>query len=530
MHTAERLDQPARGRRLGLGAACAVLLAACTVGPDYRARTPAELGIPERWSTALPNAKGEDLTAWWHWFDDPGLSRLVEDAASHNLDIAQAVARLREAREQLVISRASLYPSLGATADASRDETLRGQREREVLPDGTVTRATRSGVNTYSLGLDASYQLDLFGGVRRSVESARANLEAVAFDKAATQISVEAETARNYVLARAAQARLENARASLRIQDDNLEIAGFRVKAGLVSSLDVEQARASREQTAASIAPIEQQYEAAVARLGVLTGQAPEALKALLATPKPIPRAPEALDIGMPVNLLRRRPDVRAAERALAAATAQIGVAEAQLYPNLSLSGFINTDQAPGLGGLFDTITSAVFAQVSQQIFDAGARRAQVRSQRAVADGAFAAYRLTILHALEDVENAVQALQAARARERSFAEAYNAANNSAIIARSQYRTGLSDFVTLNTQEAALVAARDGLVQARADEAAALIALYAAAGGGWDWKAVPGTEPDLSPASPGAGQGASERASHGASQGASHGASQGAIKP
>lgn len=506
MQIAEPRHQPARGGSLGLGVACVVLLAACTVGPDYHSKTTAELGVPGQWSVAPASSTGgEDLTTWWRRFDDPILGQLVEQSAAHNLDVAQAAARLREAREQLVISRSSLYPTLGVSGDAGRDATLRGHNEMEVLPDGTLTTATKGGANTYALGLDAGYQLDLFGGVRRSVESARASYEGAAFEKAATQISVESETARNYILARAAQARLENARASLAIQDDNLEIAGFRVKAGLVSSLDVEQARASRAQTAASLAPIEQAYEAAVARLGVLTGQAPEALKALLAAPKPIPLGPKSINIGVPANLLRQRPDVRAAERWLAAATAQIGVAESQLYPNLSLSGFINTDAATGLGGLFDTITGAVFANINQQIFDAGARRAQVRSQRAAADGAFAAYRSTILTALEDVENAATALKAARERERAFAVAYDAANNSAIIARSQYRTGLSDFVTLNTQEAALVAARDGLVQARADEALALVALYAALGGGWDWTVIP--SPSDSTAAP------VQRASH-----------------
>ena len=433
---------------------------------------------------------GEDLTAWWRRFDDPVLGQLVEQAAAHNLDLAQAVARLRQAREQLVIARSGLYPTLGGSASASRNETLRGGREMEVLPDGTVTTATKGGVNTYAVGLDAAYQLDLFGGVRRAVESARASYEGAGFDKAATLISVQSETARNYVLARTAQARLENARASLAIQDDNLEIAGFRVQAGLVSSLDVEQARASRAQTAASVAPIEQAYNAAVSRLGILTGQAPGALKALLAAPKPIPTGPKAIGIGVPANLLRQRPDVRSAERALAAATARIGVAEAQLYPNLSLAGVLNTDAAPAFGGLFDTITGAVFAQINQQIFDAGARRAEVRSQRDAADAAFSAYRSTILTALEDVENAAVALKAAQEREREFAVAYDAASNSALIARSQYRTGLSDFVTLNTQEAALVSARDGLVQAHSDEATALIALYAALGGGWDSTTIP----------------------------------------
>jgi NodT family efflux transporter outer membrane factor (OMF) lipoprotein len=261
------------------------------------------------------------------------------------------------------------------------------------------------------------------------------------------------------------------------------------VQAGLVSSVDVEQARASRAQTAAVIPQLEEQYNAAVSRIGVLTGQAPGALKPLLAPERPVPRGPASVGVGIPANVLRQRPDVRSAERNLAAATARIGVAKAQLYPALSLSGSLDTS-AGNLGGLFGTIAGNLFAGLTQAIFNGGRLNAQVRSNRAAAEGTLAAYRKTILTALEDIENAVVALQSAQKREQQFAIAYDAANASAILARSQYRSGLTDFTTLNTQEAALVSARDGLVQARSDNATALIALYAALGGGWDSTVTP----------------------------------------
>jgi NodT family efflux transporter outer membrane factor (OMF) lipoprotein len=466
----------------------AALVSGCAAGPDYRPRSAAELGVPDQWSvTAAPGA--EDLARWWRSFDDPVLGQLVEQAAAANLDVAQAVARLRQAREALVVSRSDLLPGLGASGGYSRTETLRGGGTTITLPDGTVTTTDGGGRSSYSLGLDASYQLDLFGGVRRSVESSRAQYEAAGFDYATVLLSVQGEVARNYVLARAYQAQLGNARASLAIQDDNLEIAGFRVQAGLVSSVDVEQARASRAQTAAGIPTLEQQYNAAVSRIGVLTGQPPGALKPLMAAPAPIPAGPDMVGAGIPADVLRRRPDVRAAERNLAAATAQIGVAKAQLYPALSISGSLDTN-ATGLASLFDTITGGLFAGISQTIFNAGRLNAQVRSSRAGADGAFAAYKSAVLAALEDAENAVAALQAARERERQFVIAYDAANASALLARSQYRSGLTDFTTLNTQEAALISARNGLVQARSDKATALIGLYGALGGGWDAGAAP----------------------------------------
>ncbi|RZM09190.1 MAG: hypothetical protein EOP68_09955, partial [Sphingomonas sp.] len=191
------------------------------------------------------------------------------------------------------------------------------------------------------------------------------------------------------------------------------------------------------------------------------------------------------------LRTLRQRPDIRASERALAAATARIGVAKAQLYPALAITGNINTN-ASTLGNIGDAITGGLFAGLTQAIFNGGRLRSQVRASEAAADGAFAAYRGTVLTALEDVENAVVALRSAQERERQFAIALDAANNSAILSRSQYRTGLTDFTTLNQQETALLSARNGATQARADAATALIALYIALGGGWDATRVPDT--------------------------------------
>jgi len=458
------------------------MVTACSVGPDYRPKTASQLGVPDAYSvTAAPTA--EDLTRWWQRFDDPVLGQLVEQAAAANLDVAQAIARLRQARESLVISRSSLFPTIDSSASYSRSEPIRGNS----------STSGGSGRNSFSLGLDASYQVGLFGEIRRSVEASRAQYEAAGFDYATTLLSVESEIARNYVLARAYQAQLENARASLAIQDDNLEIAGFRVQAGLVSSLDAEQARASRAQTAANIPQIEQQYNAAVSRIGVLTGQAPGALKPLLAAPRPIPMGPDRVASGIPADILRQRPDVRAAERSLAAATAEIGVAKAQLYPALAISGSLDANAA-NFGNILQTITGGLFAGLTQAIFNGGRLHAQVRSNEAAADGAFSAYKSSVLTALEDVENAVVAFRSAQERERQFAIAFDAANNSALLARSQYRTGLTDFTTLNTQEAALISARNGLVQARSDKATALIALYVALGGGWNATVTPTAPP------------------------------------
>ncbi|GGB20117.1 RND transporter [Sphingomonas metalli] len=472
-------------------------LAACSVGPNYRPAAPAELGVPDQWSVPTATTR-EDLTRWWDRFDDPVLGQLVQQAATANTDIAQAVGRLRQAREGLVQSRSSLFPTLSGSTGYQRNENLRGGGRSFTLPDGTVVDTGGGGSNSYTLGLSASYQVGIFGEIRRTVEASRAQYEASGYDYASVLLSVESEVARNYVLARALQAQLANARSSLALQDDNLEIAGFRVQAGLVSSLDAEQARSQRAQTAATIPQLEQQYNAAVARIGVLTAQAPGAFKAQLEAPRPIPKGPDTVAAGIPADTLRQRPDVRAAERNLAAATAQIGVAKARLYPALSITGNINTN-ATSIGNLGDAITGGLFAGLTQAIFNGGRLRSQVRSAEAATDIALAAYKGTVLLALEDVENAIVALASARAREREFAIAYDAANNSAILSRSQYRSGLTDFTTLTQQEAALLSARNGLTQARSDAATALIALYVALGGGWDATRVPVAPPRDAPA-------------------------------
>ena len=485
--------------------AAALLLGGCTLGPDYRAQAPAALGVPPAYAPPVTEAatvgttsSPGDLSTWWQRFDDPLLTDLVARATASNLQIAQSVARLAQAREALVQARGDLLPSLSGSAGATRNFTHGGSSSIIVggNPDGTggtvVTTGGNSGSTKLSLGLDASWQVDIFGGLTRGVQAARAEEAAARFDLEGVRTSVAGEVAANYIDARLAQARLEVARSTLNTQNDNLQIAGWRVQAGLVSGLDAEQARAQRAQTAASIPALETSYLQAVNRLGILTGQAPGALRAEMEKIQPIPQGPDTIAVGIPADTLRNRPDVRSAERQLAAATARIGVAKAALFPALSISGNINT-QAATVGKLGDLLTGGLFAGITQTIFDAGRRSSQVRVARAGADLAFATYRQTVLTGLEDVENAIQSLQAAKARQVELAVALDASNNAAIYARSQYRSGLIDFVTLLQSEQALLSARDQLAAARADQALALVQLYLALGGGWRPETInPGT--------------------------------------
>ncbi|WP_157219466.1 efflux transporter outer membrane subunit [Flavisphingomonas formosensis] len=458
--------------RVGAAVAMASLLGGCAVGPDYRPPATAALDVPSRYVLAAPAAQAEDLSSWWTRFDDPLLTDLIAQATARNLDIKVSEARLREAREALVQSRASLFPTLSGSAGVTRNDTER-HRAATLTTNGTQL----------SLGLDASWQADLFGGNRRSVEASRASLDAASFDLAAVRMATAGEVATNYVAARLAQARLAIARDTLATEDDNLRIASWRVQAGLVSATDREQARAQRDQTAATIPTIETNFRSAVNRLAVLTGRAPGAVDAALAAAAPIPAGPAAIAVGVPADTLRQRPDVRSAERQLAAATARIGVAEAQLYPALTLTGSLDS-AASHVGDLGSLITSTLFASLAQTIFDGGRLRSQVRSARASADEAFATYKSTVLTGLEDVENALQALNAARTRQASLADARNAAQAAAELARSQYQSGLTDFLTLLQSEQSLLSARDTLASAQADQASAIVQLYLALGGGW----------------------------------------------
>ena len=452
-----------------------VALAGCTtLGPDYRAPEAGALAVPESYyggpgATAAP----ADLARWWERFDDPLLTRLIDEASAGNLDLAQAGSRLVQARESLVQARAGLVPQVGASAGAGRDFGPGDDR------------------SSFSVGADAAWEIDLFGRIRRGIEAAGADAQGVYFDREALRVAIAAEVATNYVQARLAQERLALARDTLAIADDNLQIAGWRVEAGLASSLDSEQARAARAQTAASIPNIENAFTSATYRLAVLTGRAPGALTAELGAARPIPEGPDEVATGIPADTLRQRPDVRAAERGLAAQTARIGVAEAQLYPALRLSGNIGTS-AFSLGGLFSAITGGIFSGLSQTLFDGGRLRSQLRSQQAATEGSLAGYRQSVLTALEEVENALIALRAARERQVQFAIALEAAGNTAILARTQYRSGLTDFQQLLEAERSLLSARDGMADSRGDEALALVQLYRALGGGWDAAAAPDT--------------------------------------
>jgi NodT family efflux transporter outer membrane factor (OMF) lipoprotein len=458
--------------------------AGCVVGPEPQTPTDAELGVPAGFHTVAPSTgdPATELGRWWQLFDDPVLVRLVDEALLANTDVDAAGARVRQARAALRIARAGWWPTLGAGATATRrfrDET------GTVLADGTV----------YDAGFDAAYEVDLFGGQRRTDQAARAGLESVQADLHTVQLAVAAEVALNYVDARLAQRQLSIAHANLAAQDETLQIVGWRLQAGLVGSLDLEQARQLRAQTAAAVPLLEQAYAAATHRLAVLAGTAPGALNPLLADEKSIPLAP-APTIAIPADVLRRRPDVTSAERTLAAETARIGIREADLYPALRLAGSFGGTSG-SWSDVFDASVGSVVAGITAPIFEGGRLRAAVEQQRAAAAAAFANYRGTVLLALEDTENALVAVSVTERRERELVIAEEAAGNAALLARSQYQAGLIDFQTLLDAERSLLVSQESRANARAGRAAALVQLYKALGGGWEAAPLPQSLQDTS---------------------------------
>jgi len=465
--------KPGRGRRPKLAAATTAVaalagLSACgSLSADYQAPSAVRLGGPSGFSnSAVQTSEVRDITTWWALFSDPTLVSLVDQTVAGNVDLARAAIRWKEAREALAQSRAEAAPRLDLAASGG----------------ATAARQPPAG-SSYSAALDASWTLDLFGGLRREREASAASLEAAGFDEASVLTAVVAEVARNYVDARSLESRIAIARKSLQTQDDDVQIAQWRAQAGLVSSLDVEKARAQRAQTSAALPDLIKAAASARHRIAVLTGRAPTALNAFLGSSSEIPQAPWGLAIGAPLDALQRRPDVRRAERNLASATARIGVAEAARYPSLTLTGTVSSSAA-ALEDLGSAVTGTVLAEVAQTLLDGGRLESVVRQRKDEADDAYLAYQASVLGALEDIENAQAQADAARERAEALRVELGASQAATLLARGQYRSGLTDFQTLLDAERTLLGAQDGLATARGDEAKAMIQLYLALGGGW----------------------------------------------
>lgn len=453
------------------------------VGPDYK--TP-DLSAPPEWSRSLQGGvtaatpDKQALAQWWSTLGDPDLSNLIERATTGNLDLKTAQARVREARARRGVAQAGLFPTLDAGGSATRS------RGSEQMSKGEIQ-------DLYRLGFDASWELDIFGRVRRSVEAAQGDLEASEADYQDVLVTLAAEVALNYVEARTLQTQLQVAEENLKTQQETLQLTQWRFEAGLVSRLDVEQARGNLESTRAQLPRLRSAIEEAKNRIAVLLGGFPGALEGQLGPKKPIPETSIEIAIGVPAETLRRRPDVRRAERQLAAQTARVGVATADLYPTFSLPGSIGLE-ALTTNRFFNTANRAwsIAGSLAWPIFKGGAIRQNIEVQNALQEQALNQYERTIRTALEDVENALVAYGEEQNRKQALAEATDAAQKSAELARNQYASGLIDFQSVLDAERSLLTFQDQLAQSRGQVTSNLISLYKALGGGWT--AMMGAQP------------------------------------
>lgn len=454
----------------------AYLLAGCaTVGPNY---VPPEIPAPKEWNTELAGGlTGESLQAktlasWWSTFDDPDLTKLIDRAVAGNLELGKARARVREARARRGIAGADRFPAIGTKGSVTRNRTS----------EETGTGAEN---DLYIAGFDAGWELDIFGRVRRSVEAAEAVVQATEEGLHDVMVSLLAEVALNYVEVRSFQTRLEIAEANRKAQEQTLEMTLTRRETGMISSLAVEQARYNLEETRSWIPPLQIGLAQTKNRLALLLGENPGSLDDALADHKVIPVPPLKIAVGVPANVLRRRPDVRRAERELAARTAAIGVATAELYPRFTLSGSIGLE-ALSLDNLFKTSSSifGVGPSANWNIFDGGRIRQNIEVQSAIQEQALIGYEASILTALADVENAIKAFADEQLRQHSLLKASEAAQRAVQLATDQYTSGLIDFQNVLNGQRALLSLQDQLAQSKRAVTANLVSLYKALGGGW----------------------------------------------
>jgi NodT family efflux transporter outer membrane factor (OMF) lipoprotein len=474
-----------KSKLLFISALAAILAGGCAVGPDYH---PPQASASAHWTEPLGNGETNApalLGAWWTNFHDPELNSLIGRAVRSNLDLQIAEARVRAARAEKQMTYADLWPSADLSGSYGRSLESMHQPLIGSLP-AQVRRQVHFENNVYQAGFDASWEIDVFGGKRRAVQSASAQLAATEYESKYVLLTLLGDVARNYMDVRAYQRRLVIARENIKAQEQGLAIAQDRFGHGVASDLDVEQAATLLTTTRAVVPALEAAVETSFHRLGVLLGLEPGALIAELSGGQPIPAAPPSVPVGLPSDLLLRRPDVRQTERQLAAATANIGVAKADLFPKFFLTG---------AGGLESTSASDWFSPGSRfwsvgptmtwRIFDAGKIRANIRVQNALQEQALAAYEETTLTAFEDVENSLVAYAKEQTRRDSLADSVLTSQKSLDLATSLYKSGLTDFVNVLEAESALYQAQDALAQSDRDISTDVVALYKSLGGGWD---------------------------------------------
>ena len=496
--------------RIGVLAGAALLLGGCTVGPNF---SPPHWANPVSWFSGQPRVArptpSEPVAApidvdWWDIFHDPELTALERQVAADNFDVRTATVQLAESRAQLGIARAPLFPNIGGNASYEREKASNvgifalptgsgsGSSSAAQSANGAYGNSAGgvSGTNIppfdiYQYGFDATWELDLWGQVRRSVESARASVEASADARRAALISSLAEVARDYIELRGTQEQLRIARENVNTAAQGLRLTQERAAAGVTTDLDVANASAQLRTTAAQIPTLQNQEHQLINALSFLLARPPNALTAELATPKPVPPVPPRVPVGLPSELARRRPDIREAEANLHAATANIGVAVAAFYPQVTLNGSFGF-QSLQFGNLWEWPARqySVGPGITIPIFEGGQLRQTVVLRKAQQQQAAIAYERTVLQAWHDVDNALDAYRREQERRDQLIQAVDQNRRALALAQSRYTEGVSNFLDVLTAETNLLSTEQQLATSTTNVSDNLVSLYLALGGGW----------------------------------------------
>jgi len=458
-----------------VGAAVAALCA-CAVGPNYqRPVTPVP---PQFANLGQPGFNGADVEAkFWTLFNDPKLDQLVNDALTANKDLQRARANLRASRAARRLAGFDLFPTVTAAGTYTHARQSRNQLPAFISEERTL--------DSVDVGFDAFWELDFFGRVRRGIQAARADEQASAASLRDAQVTVTAEVARNYFVLRGLQEQLAVAIRNADNQTQTLKVTQARLEAGRGTELDSARAEAQLKTTLASIPLLESSTATTIYRLSVLTGRLPDALTTELQTAEPLRDLPSLNAVGDPATLLRRRPDIRVAERSLAASTARIGVAIGDLFPKVTFTGSIGYNAATFRGiGKTGSDTYSVGPGISWAALDLGRVEARIKIAHAQADADLAAYEASVLGALEETEGALVTYGRAQSRRDLLTQAASASERAADLARQRFQGGLTDFVNVLEAERDALSVQDSLAQSRTQTATSLVAVYKALGGGW----------------------------------------------
>ena len=496
-------------------AAALLLLAGCTVGPSFE--TPEWLS-PASWfakkaepiqrTPSLPVAEPIDPN-WWSLFKDPQLTALERRVAGENLDVQAATVRLAESRAQLGVVGAAQFPNFNANGSYTRQKASNlgvfskapnalGANGASGSTTGGVSSSVLNAFDVYQVGFDASWEVDLWGRVRRSVESATASVEASAEARRDTLISNLAELARDYIQLRGIQLQLQIARDNTKTAQQSLQLTQQRATGGVTTDLDVANAAAQLRTTEAQIPALEQQESEFINAISLLLGQPPNTLQAELIKPRPVPPIPPRIPVGVPSELARRRPDIRQAEAQLHATTADIGVAVANFYPSVTLTGSVGLQSLqPWQMFNLNARNFAAGPGITIPIFEGGQLRATLVLRKAQQQEAAIFYQKTVLGAWHEVDNALTAYRTEQVRRDRLAEAVAQNQRALSLAQSRYQEGVADFLQVLTAQQNLLSTQQQLALATTNVSANLVAVYKALGGGWETQ-MPRTNDNLTP--------------------------------